>query len=204
MPGTILLPYHQDERLSDRCIGLPGGIAPASVDPGLPDADQWTRLVALYDALATQVADDASSGAVTRVVTGDCLATLGTLVGLQRAGLDPALVWFDAHGDVHTVQSSMSGYLGGMALRMAVGGDFALLGSPLGLRPLAEDRAVLVDARDLDPAEVRYLSQSSLGGLMATGRVAALDIACPWFEPAADAESDQRADLLGKVLSRAG
>jgi hypothetical protein len=96
MPSVILLPYHQDERLVDRSIGLPGGIAPAMVDPRLPDADQWTRLVALYDALATRVADDASSGVLTRVVTGDCLATLGALVGLQRAGLDPALVWFDA------------------------------------------------------------------------------------------------------------
>ena len=61
-------------------------------------------------------------------VTGDCLATLGTLVGLQRAGLDPSLVWFDAHGDVHTLKSSTSGYLGGMALRMAMGGDFTRLG----------------------------------------------------------------------------
>jgi arginase len=205
--------------------------------------------------LATRVADDASSEAVTRVVTGDCLATLGTLVGLQRSGLDPALVWFDAHGDVHTVQSSTSGYLGGMALRMALGGDSALLGRPLGLQTLAEDRAVLVDARELDPAEKRYLSQSSLrhttvdrmserdlpngpilqhvdmdvidkdevpglrfpagkgptsaqllnslDGLIASGRVAALDIACPWFEPGSDAESDQRIELLGKVLSRA-
>ena len=95
-------------------------------------------------------------------MTGDCLAVLGTLVGLQRTGSDPALVWFDAHGDVHTVTSSTSGYLGGMALRMAMGGDSALLGGPLGLQALSESRTVLVDARDLDPAEATFLSKSNV------------------------------------------
>jgi arginase len=43
---------------------------------------------------------------------------------------------------------------------MALGGDSTLLSEPLGLRTLAEERAVLVGARDLDPAEERYLAGS--------------------------------------------
>jgi arginase len=106
--NVIVLPFHRDERLSELSIRLPAGTESLAVDPALPAADQWTRLAVLYDALATHVANSVQSGLVTRVVTGDCLATLGTLVGLQRSGLDPALVWFDAHGDVHTVESSTS------------------------------------------------------------------------------------------------
>lgn len=252
----IVLPFHQDERLSELAIRLPPGVDSLTVDPALPTADQWTRLAVLYDALATQVQAGARGGATTRVVTGDCLATLGTLAGLQRAGLDPALVWFDAHGDVHTVESSISGYLGGMSLRMVVGGDRALLAGPLGLRALLESRAVLVDARDLDPAEARYLAQSEVGqlrvediaaadlpsgpvlvhvdldvidagelpglrfpvgngssaprlfesleGLLASRRVVALDIACPWFDPASDAEALRRTEVVGTLLSMAG
>jgi len=158
---VILLPYHQDERLSERSIEVPASFEPSIVDPQLPQADRWQRLVALYDAHANRVAENVLAGPI-RVVTGDCLATVGTFVGLQRGGLDPSIVWFDAHGDVHTVQSSESGYLGGMPLRMILGGDFELLGEPLGLRALAENRAVLVDARDLDPAEKRYLADSSV------------------------------------------
>jgi arginase len=255
MHPAIVLPFHQDERLSDFSIRLPAGTESLTVDPALPAADQWTRLAALYDALAEQVADSARTGLLTRVLTGDCLAALGTLVGLQRAGLDPALVWFDAHGDVHTVESSTSGYLGGMPLRMALGGDPARLGGPLGLRALPEDRAVLVDARDLDPAEAAYLAQSevrqlrvedvsaqdlpsgpllvhvdldvidagelsglrfpvpggpsadqvfgSIASVLADREVVALNIACPWFEPASDAESQRRTELLGALLSRA-
>jgi arginase family enzyme len=118
--------------------------------------------VVLYDSLGSEVANSVSAGGPTTVVAGDCLAWLGTLAGAQRAGLDPSVVWFDAHGDLHTVASSTSGYLGGMALRMGLGADRGLLGAPLGLRPIPGSRAILVDARDLDPAESDYLATSEV------------------------------------------
>ena len=252
MSDVILLPYHQDERLGGRSISLPAGVAPLLVDPELPAADQWRRLVALYDAHADRVAEHVQAGPV-RTVTGDCLAAVGTLVGMQRGGLDPSLVWFDAHGDVHTVESSESGYLGGLALRMSVGGDPTLLGEPLGLRALAEERAVLVDARDLDPAEERYLASSRVthttvdelspadlppgpvlvhvdvdvidaqelpglrfpaaGGptparvlaaverLTSSGSVAALDVACPWFDTTDESDVRRRAEVVASFLA---
>jgi arginase len=159
---TILLPFHQDEPLAADSIVLPDRLAVSVLTPQLPEADQWRRLASLYDPLANQVAASLGAGGPTTVVSGDCLALLGTLAGVQRAGLDPAVVWFDAHGDVHTRASSTSGYLGGMALRMALGGDPEMLAGPLRLRPVPEGRAVLVDARDLDPAEVEYLETSSV------------------------------------------
>jgi arginase len=253
---TLLLPYHQDERVSDRSIVLPDPAAATLVAPQLPEASHWQRLVTLYDALAAGVADAVAEAGRTTVVSGDCLAFLGTLAGAQRANLDPAVVWFDAHGDVHTLASSTSGYLGGMALRMALGGDAELISDPLGLRPLPESRAVLVDARDLDPAEVDYLATSEVthtqvdqiraddlpegpvivhvdldvidaselpglrfpvpGGpttgavlaaldrLLASGRVAILDIACPWFEPDDDEQVHRRSALLAGVIDRPG
>lgn len=161
MSNVVLLPYHQDERLSDRSIRLPADVEPTVVDPDLPETDQWQRLVALYEALADKIAESVQAGPV-QVVTGDCLAAVGTLVGLQRGGLDPSVVWFDAHGDLHTRETSTSGYLGGLPLRMALGGDFAVLGEPLGLRAVPEDRAILVDGRDLDTAEVDYLADSAI------------------------------------------
>jgi arginase len=111
---------------------------------------------------ARAVAASVSGSGMATVLTGDCLALLGTLAGAQRAGLDPSVVWFDAHGDVHTLATSTSGYLGGMALRMALGGDHEKLAGPLGISPVPEERVILVDARDLDPAEVAYLSTSRI------------------------------------------
>ncbi|MFL6121449.1 arginase family protein, partial [Actinophytocola sp.] len=66
------------------------------------------------------------------------------------------------HGDVHTLETSTSGYLGGLSLRLAVGAHADRVAGPLGLRPLPEDRVTLVDARDLDPAEADYLSTAAI------------------------------------------
>ncbi|WP_067501752.1 arginase family protein [Actinoplanes sp. TFC3] len=94
------------------------------------------------------------------VVSGDCLIGPAVLAGAQRTGADPALVWFDAHGDVHTLATSTSGYPGGLALRLAMGANPELLATPLALRPVPPHRVTLVGARDLDPAEAAYLAES--------------------------------------------
>lgn len=164
---VLLVPYHQDERLPPDTITLS---APGPVDtvdaslPGgsLPGGDVWARMVTLFDAVSNRVATDLRAGGMPVVLSGDCLVANATITGVQRAGIAPAIVWFDAHGDVHTLDSSTSGYLGGTALRLALGAHPDLLAGPLGQQPLAEANAILVDARDLDPAEIDYLATSDL------------------------------------------
>ena len=96
------------------------------------------------------------------VVSGDCLVALGVVAGVQRAGIDPAVVWFDAHGDVQTAETTTSGYPGGMSLRILAGYRPPGLAGPAGLRPVAEGRLALVGARDLDPPEVEYLAGAAV------------------------------------------
>jgi arginase len=160
--NVISVPYHQDERLPADVLPLPSAAGVTTVDPDLPEGDIWHRLGALYDLVADRVADGVAGDAGTTVVSGDCLVTLASVAGAQRAGSDPAVVWFDAHGDVHTLQSSTSGYLGGLSLRLLLGAHPELLAEGLRLRPVPEERTVLVDARDLDPAEVDYLAGSAV------------------------------------------
>ncbi|GHJ44296.1 hypothetical protein Cs7R123_16380 [Catellatospora sp. TT07R-123] len=243
----ISVPYHQDEQLAPDHLPLAGDV---TVEVPFGEAtDRRHRLVQVQAAVAAAVA---GAGPDPTVVSGDCLVALGVVAGLQRAGLDPGVVWFDAHGDVHTTASSTSGYLGGMALRWLVGADPELVTGPLGLRPLPEERAVLVDARDLDPAERDYLRTAGIahrqvaalsaadlpegplllhvdvdvidaaevpglrfpvpggpGGdtvldalrrVLATGRVAALHIACPWH-PATGQDGPVRARLLAALAA---
>jgi len=95
-------------------------------------------------------------------LAGDCCAAVPVLAGLQRAGIDPWLVWVDAHGDFNTPETSPSQFLGGMPLAMAVGRGPQWMCKSLGLRPIAEDRVVLVDARDLDPLEAEALAASGV------------------------------------------
>jgi arginase len=96
------------------------------------------------------------------VQSGDCTTSLGTVAGLQRTGADPGVVWFDAHGDVQTLETSTSGYLGGLPLRLLAGYRPELIADAIGLRAVPEDRIVLAGARDLDPPEVQYLAGAAI------------------------------------------
>ncbi|UQU68007.1 arginase family protein [Couchioplanes caeruleus] len=155
--ATIVVPYHHDDRLPDGLIPAPGGEPPTVVGPELPAGDRWARMAVLHEAVAATVA---GSPLPVTVLSGDCLVGLAVLTGAQRAGLDPALIWFDAHGDVHTLETTSSGYLGGLSLRLAMGAHPELLAERSGMRPVPEERVVLVGARDLDPPEAAYLATS--------------------------------------------
>lgn len=90
----------------------------------------------------------------TVVIGGDCSVTVSALATQDRDDL--ALVWCDAHPDLHTDRTSPSGAFSGMALR-AILGD----GAPqLALSPgLPAERVVVVGARVLDDAEDEPLAK---------------------------------------------
>ena len=161
---VIAVPYHLDEHLPDLDLPLmPDEVVTAEFPPGQP----WERLAMLYDAVArtaaTVLANTGGRGGRPVVLTGDCAISLGIVAGLQRAGTDPGIVWFDAHGDVQTPETTASGYLAGMPLRLLTGYRPELVASRLGLRPISEHRIVLAGARDLDPPEVTYLAGAAIG-----------------------------------------
>src|SRR5689334_14769268 len=112
----IRVPFHLDEPLPDLTWPLPAStVITATFGAG---SDRWERLAGLFDGVAAAVA---RADGVPVVVSGDRTTSLGTVAGLQRAGHDPAIVWFDAHGDVQTLETTHSGYLGGLPLRILVG-----------------------------------------------------------------------------------
>ncbi|MEU4563062.1 arginase family protein [Actinoplanes sp. NPDC023936] len=162
---TILVPYHHDERLADDDIPVQADhtvhAAQAGGDErGAGVGDQWQRNAVVGRATAAAVAPVVAAGTIPVVFSGDCLVAGATVAGVQQAGVDPAVIWFDAHGDVHTLETSSSGYLGGLSLRVITGAHRDRYADLIGLRPVAPERAVLVDARDLDPAEADYLAFS--------------------------------------------
>jgi arginase family protein len=102
-PGWLLascreghrVPYHLDEYLPDLDLALYPEVA-VTVDLAVGGA--WARLAVLYAEVAGTVAAAARKGACPVVLSGDCTTALGTVAGLQRAGVEPGVVWLDAHG----------------------------------------------------------------------------------------------------------
>jgi arginase len=76
-------------------------------------------------------------------------------------------VWLDAHGDFNTPAISVSGYLAGMSLAMLTGRAPEPICQRLGLQAVPDEHAVLIGARDLDPAERDALQASRIRRLAA-------------------------------------
>ncbi|MEM9146759.1 MAG: arginase family protein [Pseudomonadota bacterium] len=118
------------------------------------------ELALIHGGIANFVTDTLAEGDRPISVSGDCCCALPVLAGLQRAGVEPDLVWMDAHGDFNTPETSPSQFLGGMPLAMIVGRGPQWMCAGIGLRPISEEQVLLVDARDLDPEERTALEGS--------------------------------------------
>ena len=130
--------------------------------PVLPEGDPQARMTIVHEAIAAWVEETLSTGRRPVSIAGDCCAAIGLLAGLQRAGLSPTLVWFDAHGDFNTPETTPSGFLGGMPLAMITGRGDLGLPAAVGLETMAERQIILTDGRDLDPPEKALLARSEV------------------------------------------
>jgi arginase len=111
--------------------------------------------------IRTAVRDTIAGGGCPVVLAGNCNSCLGTIGGIEadRAGI----VWFDAHGDFNTPETSLSGALDGMALAAAVGHCHGDLRERIGMeRPVDARNVLLLGWRDLDPAEPGRLAESGV------------------------------------------
>ncbi len=122
--------------------------------------DALLRVVALQDAIGWEVRHALSQGEFPIVLAGNCSSAVGILAGRPN---DAGVIWFDAHGDFNTPQTTISGYLDGMALAMATGRAHAdTVARVRNFRPIEEPRVLLIGARDLDDGEARALDSSQV------------------------------------------
>jgi arginase family enzyme len=85
------------------------------------------------------------------VLGGCCCAHIGAVEALAARNGRIALVWFDAHGDLNTPETSPSGNLWGMPLRMILDSG-----------AVDPQDAILLGARSLDPPEREFVASIAL------------------------------------------
>ena len=117
------------------------------------------------DELRKEVERSLEQGSMPLVLGGDHSLAIGSIAGSTNhyaaRGESLGLIWFDAHGDANTAETTPSGNIHGMALAISLG-----LGDPdlvkLGDRaPKVQPRnTVLIGVRDLDPGERDILKKS--------------------------------------------
>lgn len=145
----IAVPYH----LGSRAIEVGRGplvILEALNQPCL--MVDGTGGVGAINSLLTQAVRDHEKPAL--VLAGNCNSCLGTLAALD----DPGIVWFDAHGDFNTPETTISGALEGMSLAIATGHCHP----EMMVRPVREENVLLAATRSIDPLEELRLRASKI------------------------------------------
>jgi arginase len=134
-------------------------------EPTIPEArrgaNEPANLGLIGAAIAEAVAVGRNEGRAVLLAGGDCTHAVGVYAGLQRAHGPHArigLVWFDAHGDFNTANTTLSGMLGGMPVAVCAGLSHANWREGAGvIAPLPTDRILFVDVRNLDAPEAQLI-----------------------------------------------
>jgi arginase len=85
------------------------------------------------------------------VLGGDCCSHVGAVEGLSAGHDRIGVIWFDAHGDLNTPETSPSGNAWGMPLRMLIDSG-----------AVAAENVVLIGARNLDPPEEEFIASAGV------------------------------------------
>jgi arginase len=104
--------------------------------------------------LADRVRSVVRAGNFPLTTLNRCAAGIATLPVVADTHPDLVVVWFDAHGDLNTPESSRSGYLGGLVISAAAG----LWDSGFG-RSVRLGNVILVGSRDLDSFEADLIAE---------------------------------------------
>jgi arginase len=126
---------------------------------GAPDAPNPGRWDAVLDrsqpslSMLRQHCESAlARGAAPLIAMARCASSVATLPAVARRRPEAKIVWFDAHADCNTPDTTTSGYLGGMVISATCG----LWDSGFG-GDVDPSNVILVGARDIDVAEQRLI-----------------------------------------------
>lgn len=170
---VIVVPYDSGRR-GERMGRGPHRLLEAAVSPTLtrmgvpyrtheiviPDAftAEIKTAFAVCRAVAGRVAESRATGRFPLVLSGNCNAAVGTIAGCGCA--TTGVVWFDAHGEATTPDTTTSGFLDGMGVSILTGRCWRKLASSIpGFQAVPGDRIALIGARDLEPEESALLDE---------------------------------------------
>ena len=136
--------------------------------PGDPRLKYLNEILEVCGELRDRVERALGAGGMPVVLGGDHSVAMGTIAGLarhfHRKKQKVGLVWFDAHADANTVETTPSGNIHGMPLAVVLGLGTPSLVNLAGHSPMVDGaRAALVGIRDVDEAERANVKASGIG-----------------------------------------
>jgi arginase len=131
------------------------------VDRGESFRDSGNASLVVGKRLAPIVRQAIGSKQFPLVLAGGCDVSKGILSGFDHGRC--GVVWFDAHGDFNTPETTTSGYFDGMSLAVITGHCYHSYWAQIGnSTPIPESATLMMGVRDLDPAEREHLDHSAV------------------------------------------
>ncbi|MBO1004041.1 arginase [Pseudogracilibacillus auburnensis] len=97
------------------------------------------------------------------VLGGDHSIAIGSIAGVSKHYENLGVIWYDAHGDINTVETSPSGNIHGMPLAVNLGLGHQKLTEILYNQPkIKAENVVLIGVRDLDEGEKDLLRKLNI------------------------------------------
>lgn len=148
-------------------LGNIGVVEAESREPGNPHARYLPEIAETCKRLATLVDKIAGEGKFPLVLGGDHSCAVGTISGISRHFRKKkqkiGLIWVDAHADMNTPDSSVSGNIHGMPLACVLGDGPPELAQIFNYAPKVEPaNTVIVGLRNVDQLERQKVRDSGV------------------------------------------
>ena len=147
--------------LDDGVRPLSRGSEPVIVGLGSGFHNEIASAFEIHRQVAEAVRAAISSGKMPLVLSGNCNVAVGTTAGLGSS--ECGVVWFDAHGDFNTPNTTTSGFFDGMALATLAGLCWDRMAASIpNFRAIAGSNIVHIGGRDVSLAELTLMRQSGV------------------------------------------
>lgn len=135
-----------------------------SLDPGNPRLKYAEEIIRVNEELATQTEAIIRDGRKAIVLGGDHSLTLGTVSGASAAvDGDIGVIYFDAHGDMNTDETTLSGNIHGMHVAFLMGfGDEKMVNVYKSGVKLPKENLLHVGGSDFDQGELDLIARENL------------------------------------------
>lgn len=121
------------------------------------------EVIAANTILANRVHDIVGEGNFPIVLGGDHSIAIGTLAGLADRYNNLGVIWYDAHADLNTAETSPSGNIHGMPLAISIGLGHEELFNIRDFAPkIKPENVVIIGARSVDPGERELIREKGI------------------------------------------
>ncbi|HLS20335.1 MAG TPA: arginase [Bacillota bacterium] len=97
------------------------------------------------------------------ILGGDHSISIGSIAGIAKHYRNLGVIWYDAHGDLNTDETSPSGNIHGMSLAANLGFGAQQLTTILDYTPkIKPENIVIIGARSLDPGEKELIRRENI------------------------------------------